>query len=654
MSSPNESGNQPRNNSANSSENKPKTDAERALDLKARIHELAAGNDLEYELKREAIAEEFKIRVAVLDAAVTEQRAKTQAQRPGQASDSLAPPPPEPWPDEVDGCALLDEIHKFIGRFVVVGSHVQVAVTLWVVFSYLLDVADYSTRLTIISATMRCGKSLMLSILALLVRRPLPFSNISPAAVFRTIELEHPALLIDEVDTMSLKSGKSERAEELRGIVNSGHTPTNAFVIRTEKVGDAHVPRKFSTWTPIAMAGIRGLPRTWEDRSIEIRMKRKPKGREVEKLSPRRNRKAFEQAKELSRKTARWANDHRDKLAEALPKLPDIDDRAQNNWELPLAIAEECGGEWPKRGRTAAEALSEGRSESADVGEQLLADIRQIFRDLGEDRIASADLCNALHALGMGQWKEYGRQQKPITQIQVANLLRPFGILPGTIDLPDGRSLRGYKLEQFKETFASYPDPTETPADSADDHRSADSIHRNAGTTGAVSQNDDFQSTGEPFADVSKNGSSPHGEKGSGISADRNHESGVESMKTGSDDPPDGAADDPEDGELRDPPGNASEQSGYAPSANGMPFKIMEWMKRCLRHLRYDGQQMARMTPEKAHEIINARLQDLGLHDIEIDRMSPDEKEAAIFAGGERFGADVNDNLDEYGISKSK
>lgn len=251
------------------------------LILDATVAELAKLSPLEYDQVRVGKAQALGVRQKTLNDEVEKVRHGAKVHESGEASESLSPLPPEPWEHEVNGGALLDEIQKFIGRFVVIGSHAQVAVTLWVIFSYLLAIADYSTRLEIVSATMRCGKSLLLSILALLVRRPLPFSNISSAAVYRAIELEHPALLIDEVDTMSLMSGKSERAEELRGILNSGHAPTNAFVIRTEKVGDAHVPRKFSTWTPIAMAGIRGMPRTWEDRSIKIPMKRKPKERKV-------------------------------------------------------------------------------------------------------------------------------------------------------------------------------------------------------------------------------------------------------------------------------------------------------------------------------------------------------------------------------------
>ena len=61
--------------------------------------------------------------------------------------------------------------------------------------------------------------------------------------------------------------------DELRGILNSGHSRRLAVVIRT--VGDEHEARTFSTWCAKAIALIGKLPDTLEDRSIIIRMRRR-------------------------------------------------------------------------------------------------------------------------------------------------------------------------------------------------------------------------------------------------------------------------------------------------------------------------------------------------------------------------------------------
>jgi putative DNA primase/helicase len=98
----------------------------------------------------------------------------------------------------------------------------------------------------------------------------------SPAAVFRAIEAWAPTLLIDEADSFVRNN------EELRGILNSGHTRDSAFVIRT--VGDDHEPRRFSTWAAKVVCLIGKLPDTLADRSIEIPLKRKLPSESVEKL----------------------------------------------------------------------------------------------------------------------------------------------------------------------------------------------------------------------------------------------------------------------------------------------------------------------------------------------------------------------------------
>jgi len=121
------------------------------------VADLARLSPLEYDQVRTQKAEALGVRLKTLDDAIEKARHGAEAQQSGESSTALAPPPPEPWPEEVDGSALLDEIYEFFGRFLVVNPHAQVAVTLWAPFTYLLDIADYSTRLTIISATMRCG-----------------------------------------------------------------------------------------------------------------------------------------------------------------------------------------------------------------------------------------------------------------------------------------------------------------------------------------------------------------------------------------------------------------------------------------------------------------------------------------------------------------
>src|SRR5262249_56004212 len=115
-----------------------------------------------------------------------------------------------------------------------------------------------------ISRTKGCGKTTVLIILCYLTPRSELASNVSPSALFRYIEETRPTLLIDEADSFVKDN------EELRGILNSGHTKAAAYVIRNVEVNGEHKPRRFSTWAAKAIATIRELADTLEDRSIII------------------------------------------------------------------------------------------------------------------------------------------------------------------------------------------------------------------------------------------------------------------------------------------------------------------------------------------------------------------------------------------------
>src|SRR5262249_35715629 len=108
---------------------------------------------------------------------------------------------PDPWPDPVDGAALVDEIVNLLKQYIVMPDGSPEAVALWAVLTYLIDATDILPILGITSPEKRCGKSLLLDILAGIVHRHIPAGNISTAALFRAVEAYRPTLLIDEADT---------------------------------------------------------------------------------------------------------------------------------------------------------------------------------------------------------------------------------------------------------------------------------------------------------------------------------------------------------------------------------------------------------------------------------------------------------------------
>ncbi len=306
----------------------------------------------------------------------------------------VAFPDLEPWPDRVDGAALLDEAVATLRRFLSLPEYASEAIALWVLFAHAHDCFSTSPLLAFTSPAKRCGKTTGLQIVGEIVPRPLHAANVTPAAVFRSIDRFSPTLLVDEADTFL-----SEK-EDLRGVLNAGHSRRNAQLIRT--VGEHHEVKAFSTWAPKAVALIGALPETLEDRSIVITMKRRARGERLERLRNDR----LDELRYLARKAATWTAAASRTLANADPGVPEaLDDRAADNWRPLLAIADKAGGEWPQRARKAALRLSAGRDEDAgNIQAQLLTDIHGAFE--GCDRLSSKALAEALRSLEDRPWAD--------------------------------------------------------------------------------------------------------------------------------------------------------------------------------------------------------------------------------------------------------
>ena len=353
---------------------------------------------------------------------------------------------PEPWPQRVDGGELLEGIAGIFTRYMVLPPGAPTTLALWVVFAHAHDAAEISPLLALCSPEKRCGKTRALSILAALVPRPLPTSNVTPAAVFRAIERFSPTLLVDEADTFL------DVRHELRGILNSGHTRSGAYVLRT--VGEDYEPRRFGTWAPKALAKIGRLPSTLEDRSILVMLQRKSAGEAVERL---RLTHLEGEAKPLRRMVVRWTRNHLRALREADPDMPpELQDRAADNWRPLLAIADLAGGGWPDEARHAARGLSAGAAaEDSSVAIQLLADIRVQFLQSGEERLYTDELIRGLSRQEDRPWREWDRNGRPISPATVARLLREFGVRPEQFRRGE-ENRKGYFRARFEEPFRRY------------------------------------------------------------------------------------------------------------------------------------------------------------------------------------------------------
>lgn len=352
---------------------------------------------------------------------------------------------PEPWPDPVNGAALLNEIVATQQRFVSADLALYHVVALWAVFTHAFECFYCLPILLITAATKRAGKSTLLAVLSALVRRPLSASNLTEAVLFRVTEEYKPTLLLDECDAFLRDN------EPLRGMINSGHTPQNARVLRC--VGDSHEVESFSTRAPKALAGIGKQADTIMDRSVVAKLKRATASQRREYLRLDR----LSKLEPLRQKAARWALDNADTLREADPIIPDevTNDRARDNWRTLFAVADAAGGEWPRLAREAALATSES-DENQSAGEVLIGDLYAFFCELdGYERIESARIAEYLHGLENRAWAEWGRLKKPITPIGIARLLKGHDIEPA--HWRDGeKTVRGYRIADFEDAFDRY------------------------------------------------------------------------------------------------------------------------------------------------------------------------------------------------------
>lgn len=416
--------------------------------LNAVLPDLAILRPIDYSRARKQIAKDGSISVAALDAEVVPFKPKGKTNDNGQGSD-VAFEDDEPWPWPVDdGAALLDELTATFSRYLALPDHGAVTLSLWTIFSHALAAFSVSPILALLSPEKQCGKSTTIDVLRHLVPRPLPSGNITPSALFRAVEQWRPTLFIDEADTFLKNS------EELRGIINCGHTRGMAYVVRTTGEGANMEPKKFSTWAAKVIAMIGRPPDTIEDRSIILWLRRKGPGETVERI---RLDHLPGETSDIYGKAARWAADILDELKNSDPDMPaDLSShRAADNWRPLVAIADLAGGEWPEMAREAAVAISgSAGNDDSSARVMLLADIRQIFKDKETDRLFSADLVNALVEMEDRPWPEW-RRGNPLSVTSLSRLLNPFGIAPKTLRIETERR-KGYALEDFSETFSRY------------------------------------------------------------------------------------------------------------------------------------------------------------------------------------------------------
>jgi hypothetical protein len=226
----------------------------------------------------------------------------------------------------------LDVVHHLLQRYVKLTAHQFVAVSLWIVHTFVYQRFTVTPRLTLTSPVRGCGKTRLLDLVEALCVRPLKSDSITAASIYHAVDRDHRTLLIDEGDNLGLAFNGP-----LRAVLNSGHMERHDGRRELKRLD-------------------KDDPDTKADLNIAYRM------------------------------IFSWA---RDAELNSDPPMPaQLRDRRADNWRPLIAIADAFGADWATRAREAAVVFA-GAHQDEDAAVVLLRDIRDIFEGRGVDRLAS-------------------------------------------------------------------------------------------------------------------------------------------------------------------------------------------------------------------------------------------------------------------------
>jgi len=411
-----------------------------ALHYENAIKELAKLKPFQYDQVRKEEAKKLRVQIKTLDIDVRTARKESNQDDPPFTDI-------EPYSEPIVPAQLLDDITDTIQRFIVLDKHQAQAAALWVSACWFVDVIHAAPIALINAPEKACGKTQLLTVLGKLAPRAAQASGISQSVLFRMIEAYQPTLFIDEIETV-LKDN-----DDLRCLINAGHTRDSAYVWRSVAKGDDFVPTRFRVWGMKAICGINAikLAETVTSRSIIFELRRKKKDEPVQRLREAEP----DLFSTLAAKLARFGEDYSQQAREAQPTLPEaLDDRAQDNFEPLLAIADVAGGHWPDTAFKAALELSGATLTTQSTASELLADIKNVSEEKKLDKISTNDLIDALISDKEKPWATYNRGN-PISPRQIANLLAGYGIKSKTIRT-GYETAKGFEIVQFEDAFNRY------------------------------------------------------------------------------------------------------------------------------------------------------------------------------------------------------
>jgi Protein of unknown function (DUF3631) len=347
----------------------------------------------------------------------------------------------------------------------------------YILHTHVLEASETTPYPCIVTPGEDCGKTRLLEFLQQFVRNSELVSSITPAAIFRMLNVSPellPTFLIDEAQrTFSSNAGNDTEQRTLAAVVDSGYR-RGAYVRRVNK--NTQKSEAWPTFGPrvLASIGTDVFHRTTRSRMIIVRLIPKPPAAEGE-LKRWNARAVRKDATELRERIAAWREAALPYLMaqaedeEYVPQMPphvQPGDREEELWWPLMQIAELAGPEWTDWVLRAAVALKES-DETERTDYTLLVHVRHAFDDLTAKKLPSARLVQYLTTMPKEQrwrnkwgfWTDIDGNDVTMTSIgrDLRKVFDLYGIRKSHSVRIEDKTWTGYERTDFEEAWRSVP-----------------------------------------------------------------------------------------------------------------------------------------------------------------------------------------------------
>ena len=368
-----------------------------------------------------------------------------QAPNPAQAATAKGKGKPRKEPKKPKGLIFYPEAHPqpvsprdlLLDMYHEINKHVAFPdkdtpwlIVLWIAYTHFMPLLNYLEQnpyLNLSSPTKGCGKSTLRNLACHMSRNGIPVVYISAAAFRRLLNQWEPTLCMDEVDKRLKEMGASEEANQIRIVLNAAFDKENRYQQICDTRNDNEL-LELDCWRTMILTGTGKRPEDTEDRCLTVVM-RKSRSKLLH-WGQRDRAKLIE----IRARLRRFAVDNCQAVDSSLyldyfPNNP-ADLRAMDVYRPLLAIAHVAGLLTPDL-LAIFERHAQGREQvEKPIGIQAMQAICELADQNPNwaDVVPSKWIARALGELDETPFAAYGRRGKPISQIQLANLLKKFGL----------------------------------------------------------------------------------------------------------------------------------------------------------------------------------------------------------------------------------